>query len=199
MPPPARRLSSARRIISPRCCWNRSWAYAAFSCIQSRIRACRIRVNHEKYGILLILDEVVTMPLDTGGAQGYYNVKPDLTTFGKAIGGGLPLSAYGGRRDVMGLLDPHQHELNPPAGDCGDDGRDGDLPGGRNRGARATDSRGPSPSARPGRPHARRHRQQSRTSTRCRCRRQESASLSASTGRRPKWLIIHRSPPAIAR
>ncbi len=74
----------------------------------------RIRAITEKYGILLIFDEVVTMPLDTGGAQGYYNVKPDLTTFGKAIGGGLPLAAYGGRRDVMGLLDPHQHELNPP-------------------------------------------------------------------------------------
>lgn len=74
----------------------------------------RIRAVTEKYGILLILDEVVTMPLDTGGAQGYYNIKPDLTTFGKAIGGGLPLAAYGGRRDVMGLLDPHQHEYNPP-------------------------------------------------------------------------------------
>jgi glutamate-1-semialdehyde 2,1-aminomutase len=74
----------------------------------------RIRAITEKYRILLIFDEVVTMPLDTGGAQGYYNVKPDLTTFGKAIGGGLPLAAYGGRRDVMGLLDPHQHELNPP-------------------------------------------------------------------------------------
>ncbi|HXR36472.1 MAG TPA: aminotransferase class III-fold pyridoxal phosphate-dependent enzyme [Candidatus Binataceae bacterium] len=74
----------------------------------------RIRAITEKYGILLIFDEVVTMPLDTGGAQGYYKVKPDLTTFGKAIGGGLPLAAYGGRRDVMGLLDPHQHELNPP-------------------------------------------------------------------------------------
>jgi len=67
-----------------------------------------------QYGILLIFDEVVTMPLDVGGAQGYYQIKPDLTTFGKVIGGGLPLAAYGGRRDVMGLLDIHQHKGNPP-------------------------------------------------------------------------------------
>jgi glutamate-1-semialdehyde 2,1-aminomutase len=69
-----------------------------------------------KYGILLIFDEVVTMPVDVGGAQGYFGITPDLTTFGKAIGGGLPLSAYGGRRDVMGLLDNAQHNGNPPLG-----------------------------------------------------------------------------------
>jgi glutamate-1-semialdehyde 2,1-aminomutase len=75
-----------------------------------------IRDITHKYGILLILDEVVTMPLDVGGAQGYYGITPDLTTFGKAIGGGLPLSAYGGRRDVMGLLDALQHSGYPPLG-----------------------------------------------------------------------------------
>ena len=75
-----------------------------------------IRELTYKYGILLILDEVVTMPLDFGGAQGLYGITPDLTTFGKAIGGGLPLSAYGGRRDVMGLLDSLQHNGNPPLG-----------------------------------------------------------------------------------
>ena len=67
-----------------------------------------------KYDIVLICDEVVTMPLEIGGAQGYYGITPDLTTFGKAIGGGLPLAAYGGRRDLMGLLDPHQHDGRAP-------------------------------------------------------------------------------------
>ena len=75
-----------------------------------------IRDITRKHGILLIFDEVVTMPLDVGGAQGYFGIAPDLTSFGKAIGGGLPLAAYGGRRDVMGLLDPLQHDGNPPLG-----------------------------------------------------------------------------------
>jgi len=73
-----------------------------------------LREITQKHGIVLICDEVVTMPLDVGGAQGYYGITPDLTTFGKAIGGGLPLAAYGGRRDIMGLLDPHQHEGRAP-------------------------------------------------------------------------------------
>jgi len=59
----------------------------------------------EKHGILLIFDEVVTVSLGTGGAQGYYGIKPDLTTFGKVMGGGLPLAGYGGRKEVMGMLD----------------------------------------------------------------------------------------------
>ncbi len=58
-----------------------------------------------KHGILLIFDEVVTIPMGTGGAQGYYGVQPDLTTTGKVMGGGTPLAAYGGRKDVMGMLD----------------------------------------------------------------------------------------------
>ena len=50
-------------------------------------------------GILLIFDEVMTgFRIAKGGAQEYYNIKPDLTTFGKIIGGGLPVGAYGGRR-----------------------------------------------------------------------------------------------------
>lgn len=57
-------------------------------------------------GILLILDEVVTFRLAPGGAQALYDVRPDLVTFGKVIGGGLPVGAFGGRRDVMALFDP---------------------------------------------------------------------------------------------
>lgn len=53
-------------------------------------------------GILLILDEVITgFRLSRGGAQQQFRVKPDLTTFGKALGGGYPLAAFGGRKDVM--------------------------------------------------------------------------------------------------
>jgi glutamate-1-semialdehyde 2,1-aminomutase len=55
-----------------------------------------------KHGALLIFDEVMTgFRLAPGGAQEVYGVKPDLTTLGKVIGGGLPIAAYGGRKDIM--------------------------------------------------------------------------------------------------
>jgi glutamate-1-semialdehyde 2,1-aminomutase len=57
--------------------------------------------------ILLIFDETVTFTLSYGGAQGWFGIEPDLTTLGKAIGGGLPLGVFGGRADVMGLVDPY--------------------------------------------------------------------------------------------
>jgi glutamate-1-semialdehyde 2,1-aminomutase len=58
-------------------------------------------------GALLIFDEVITgFRLGLAGAQGYYGVEPDLTAFGKIIGGGMPVGAYGGRRDVMELVSP---------------------------------------------------------------------------------------------
>lgn len=57
--------------------------------------------------ILLIFDEVMTgFRLSRGGAQELYNIKPDLTTFGKIIGGGLPVGAYGGRGDIMEMIAP---------------------------------------------------------------------------------------------
>lgn len=60
-----------------------------------------------EYGALLIFDEVITgFRLGLGGAQEYYNVKPDLTTLGKIIGGGMPVGAYGGRRDIMEMVAP---------------------------------------------------------------------------------------------
>jgi glutamate-1-semialdehyde 2,1-aminomutase len=60
-----------------------------------------------EYGALLILDEVMTgFRLSLGGAQQVYGVKPDLTTLGKIIGGGLPCGAFGGRADVMEFLAP---------------------------------------------------------------------------------------------
>jgi glutamate-1-semialdehyde 2,1-aminomutase len=58
-------------------------------------------------GALLIFDEVMTgFRVHPGGAQTLYNIKPDLTTLGKVIGGGLPVGAYGGRRAIMELVAP---------------------------------------------------------------------------------------------
>ncbi|HKZ83631.1 MAG TPA: glutamate-1-semialdehyde 2,1-aminomutase [Anaerolineae bacterium] len=59
------------------------------------------------YGALLIFDEVMTgFRVHPGGAQALYGIKPDLTTLGKVIGGGLPVGAYGGRRAVMQMVAP---------------------------------------------------------------------------------------------
>ena len=61
----------------------------------------------ERHGTLLIIDEVMTgFRLALGGAQERYGIKPDLTTLGKIIGGGLPIAAYGGRADVMSKVAP---------------------------------------------------------------------------------------------
>ena len=57
-------------------------------------------------GALLVFDEVITFRLAPGGAQEYFGILPDLTCFGKMIGGGLPLGAFGGREGVMALFDP---------------------------------------------------------------------------------------------
>ena len=58
-------------------------------------------------GTLLIFDEVMTgFRVSKGGAQEHYNIKPDLTTLGKVIGGGMPVGAFGGRRDIMEKLAP---------------------------------------------------------------------------------------------
>ena len=61
----------------------------------------------DRYQSLLIFDEVITgFRLSLGGAQEYFGVKPDLTTLGKIIGGGMPMAAYGGRRDIMEVVAP---------------------------------------------------------------------------------------------
>lgn len=60
-----------------------------------------------RHGALLIFDEVMTgFRVHYGGAQAIYNIKPDITMFGKVIGGGLPVGAYGGRRDLMEQIAP---------------------------------------------------------------------------------------------
>jgi glutamate-1-semialdehyde 2,1-aminomutase len=66
-----------------------------------------LRKETEKIGALLIFDEVITgFRVDAKGAQHLYNVKPDLTCFGKIIGGGFPAAAFGGRREIMDCLAP---------------------------------------------------------------------------------------------
>jgi glutamate-1-semialdehyde 2,1-aminomutase len=61
----------------------------------------------DEHDSLLILDEVMTgFRVAKGGAQDLYNIKPDLTTFGKIIGGGLPVGAYGGKGDLMEMIAP---------------------------------------------------------------------------------------------
>jgi glutamate-1-semialdehyde 2,1-aminomutase len=61
----------------------------------------------DKHGIILIFDEVMTgFRLSLGGAQELYEVKPDMTTLGKIIGGGLPVGAYGGRKEIMDTVSP---------------------------------------------------------------------------------------------
>lgn len=61
----------------------------------------------DEYGALLIFDEVITgFRLGIDGAAGYFHVRPDLVTYGKIIGGGMPVGAYGGRKDVMQVISP---------------------------------------------------------------------------------------------
>jgi glutamate-1-semialdehyde 2,1-aminomutase len=67
-------------------------------------------------GALLVLDEIISFRVGYNGAQGRYRVSPDLTTLGKVIGGGLPVGAFGGREDVMALLDPRSEERIPHGG-----------------------------------------------------------------------------------
>ncbi len=66
-----------------------------------------LRALCSQHGTLLIFDEVMTgFRVALGGAQALYGVKPDMTTLGKVIGGGMPLGAFGGRRDIMQCVAP---------------------------------------------------------------------------------------------
>jgi glutamate-1-semialdehyde 2,1-aminomutase len=60
----------------------------------------------DEHGALIICDEVITLRLGVGGFQEVLGIRPDLTTMGKIIGGGLPVGAFGGRADVMEVFDP---------------------------------------------------------------------------------------------
>ena len=66
-----------------------------------------LREITKREGTVLIFDEVMTgFRVSYGGAQELYGIKPDLTTLGKVIGGGLPVGAYGGRAELMNMVAP---------------------------------------------------------------------------------------------
>jgi len=66
-----------------------------------------VRETCTKHGIVLIFDEVMTgFRVALGGAQGFYSIVPDLTTLGKVIGGGMPVGAFGGKREIMEHIAP---------------------------------------------------------------------------------------------
>jgi glutamate-1-semialdehyde 2,1-aminomutase len=75
-----------------------------------------LREACSRVGALLILDEVMTSRLSPGGLQAVRGVKPDLTTFGKYVGGGMSFGAFGGRADIMDLFDPRRPDALPHAG-----------------------------------------------------------------------------------
>jgi glutamate-1-semialdehyde 2,1-aminomutase len=75
-----------------------------------------LRDTTARVGTLLVLDEVMTSRLAPGGLQAVRGVKPDLTTFGKYIGGGMSFGAFGGRADIMDLFDPRRPDALPHAG-----------------------------------------------------------------------------------
>ncbi|HVY13699.1 MAG TPA: aminotransferase class III-fold pyridoxal phosphate-dependent enzyme [Rhodopila sp.] len=75
-----------------------------------------LRAETERVGALLVLDEVMTSRLAPGGLQSVIGVKPDLTTFGKYIGGGMSFGAFGGRAEIMDLFDPRRSDALPHAG-----------------------------------------------------------------------------------
>jgi glutamate-1-semialdehyde 2,1-aminomutase len=66
-----------------------------------------VRKMTEKFGVVLIFDEVMTgFRVAFGGAQAHYGIRPDMTCLGKVIGGGLPVGAYGGKREIMAMVSP---------------------------------------------------------------------------------------------
>ena len=67
----------------------------------------------KKHGIVLIFDEMVTIAMEYGGAQAYYGIKPDMTTTGKMIGGGMPIGVLGGREEIMNLMEPDESGVPP--------------------------------------------------------------------------------------
>ncbi len=66
-----------------------------------------VREITKHYKIILIFDEVVTARLSYGGGQKQFNIEPDLTSFGKIIGGGLPIGGFGGKREIMDIFNPN--------------------------------------------------------------------------------------------
>jgi len=75
-----------------------------------------LREQSNKIGAILIFDEVMTSRLSNQGAQGLFNVIPDMTTLGKYIGGGMTFGAFGGSEAIMQIFDPRRADAIPHAG-----------------------------------------------------------------------------------
>ncbi len=91
--------------------------FGSTGCIQAETPfLAGLRRLADETGALLIFDEVMTSRLAPGGLQGELGVKPDLTTLGKYVGGGMSFGAFGGRADVMALFDPSRPDALPHAG-----------------------------------------------------------------------------------
>lgn len=71
----------------------------------------RVQAAAQANGAVFVLDEVITLRMSTGGHQKILHIEPDLTMFGKLIGGGFPVGAIGGRRDLMRVLDPREGKI----------------------------------------------------------------------------------------
>ena len=149
----------------------------------------RLRDVSERLGIVLIFDEVVTFPIAYGGAQAWFGVTPDLTTMSKAIGGGLPLSAVGGRAEIMNLLDP---DLHAGLAAVTRSTFGGNPPRCSRQHARAAHARGARAHPVGRRPRAERDRRARPLGTTSRCTRAASATSSACTGRPSAWSTIAR-------
>ncbi|MGE0417574.1 MAG: aspartate aminotransferase family protein, partial [Acetobacteraceae bacterium] len=75
-----------------------------------------LRDETTRVGALLVFDEVMTSRLSPGGLQAVRGIKPDLTTLGKYIGGGMSFGAFGGRADILDMFDPRRPDALPHAG-----------------------------------------------------------------------------------
>lgn len=75
-----------------------------------------LRDQCDRHGIVLIFDEVMTSRLSPGGLQQFWDITPDMTTFGKYIGGGVTFGAFGGRADIMDRFDPRRSDAIAHAG-----------------------------------------------------------------------------------
>lgn len=95
-----RRNEVAAIVVEP-VCGNMGLCLPAPQFLEGLRDLCR------SFGVVLIFDEVITgLRVGSGGAQGYYGIRPDITCLGKALGGGLPIAAFGGRGDIMAKLAP---------------------------------------------------------------------------------------------
>jgi glutamate-1-semialdehyde 2,1-aminomutase len=89
----------------------------ASGCIPASIEFLKLlREQSNKIGAILIFDEVMTSRLSNRGAQGLFNIIPDMTTLGKYIGGGMSFGAFGGSEAIMQIFDPRRADAIPHAG-----------------------------------------------------------------------------------